>query len=110
MRENRSACSRRTLRHRTGLTIASLRLLDLLARQAADIIERAQSEEAFLKKNADLNAAYEEITSKEEELRQNIEELSLREKELIKSEADLKEALAEKEILLSEVHHGSRTT
>ncbi|WP_422150378.1 PAS domain S-box protein, partial [Methanoregula sp.] len=82
-----------------------LRLLDLLARQAADIIERAQSEEAFLKKNADLNAAYEEITSKEEELRQNIEELSLREKELIKSEADLKEALAEKEILLSEVHH-----
>ena len=38
-------------------------------------------------------------------LRQNIEELSLRELELIKSEADLKEALVEKEILLSEVHH-----
>ena len=34
-----------------------------------------------------------------------MEELSLRELELIKSEADLKEALVEKEILLSEVHH-----
>ena len=75
-----------------------LRLLDLLARQAADIIERAQSEEMLLKKNAALNAAYEEITSNEEELRQNIDELSRREQ-------DLNKVLAEKEVLLSEVHH-----
>ena len=117
-----------------------LRLLDLLARQAADIIERAQSQEILLKKNEDLNAAYEEIASTEEELRQtndvllanerhlvqknedlnvlneelnaaheelrqNIEELSLREQELTRSEVNLREALAEKEVLLSEIHH-----
>ena len=82
-----------------------LQLLDLLARQAADIIERAQAEEAFLKKNVELNEAYEAISSKEEELRQNLKELSLREHDLIKSEADLRDALAEKEILLSEIHH-----
>ena len=70
-----------------------------------DLTERKKTEEALLKKNEDLNAACEEIASKEEELRQNLEELSLREHELIKSAADLEGALAEKEALLSEIHH-----
>ncbi len=71
----------------------------------SDITDRKSAEEALLKKNADLNAAYEEIISTQEELRQNVEELSLREQELVHSEANLREALAEKEILLSEIHH-----
>jgi two-component sensor histidine kinase/HAMP domain-containing protein len=75
-----------------------LRLLDLLARQAADIIERSQSEDALLKKNADLSALNEELTAIEEKLHQNLKELSLREE-------DLSKALAEKEVLLSEIHH-----
>ena len=70
-----------------------------------DITRRKNAEEELKRKNADLNVAYEEISSTQEELRQNLEELSLREQELIKSEIELKEALTEKEALLSEIHH-----
>jgi PAS domain S-box-containing protein len=70
-----------------------------------DITERRKAQEELIHKNADLNAAYEEISSTQEELHQNLEELSLREQELIKSETELKDALAEKEILLAEIHH-----
>ena len=75
-----------------------LALLDLLARQAADIIEQAQSEEELLRKNADLNALNEQLTAKEEELHRNIGEIN-------RQEQDLRKALAEKEVLLSENHH-----
>jgi PAS domain S-box-containing protein len=63
-----------------------------------DITERKRAREELEKKNDDLNALNEELTSAEEELQQNVEELSLREEEL-------STALAEKEVLLSEIHH-----
>jgi PAS domain S-box-containing protein len=63
-----------------------------------DISERKRIEEELKQKHEDLNAAYEEITATQEELRQNIEEI-------IKREGQLNDALAEKEVLLSEIHH-----
>jgi len=63
-----------------------------------DITDRKRAEDELKRKHDELNVAYEEIRSTQEELRQNIEELS-------KREQDLNQALAEKEILLSEVHH-----
>jgi PAS domain S-box-containing protein len=63
-----------------------------------DITDRKRAEEELKQKHEDLNAAYEEITATQEELRQNVEEL-------MKSEEELNDTLAEKEILLSEIHH-----
>ena len=63
-----------------------------------DISERKRIEEELKQKHEDLNAAYEEITATQEELRQNIEKI-------IKREGQLNLALAEKEVLLSEIHH-----
>jgi len=65
---------------------------------AKTLLDARQSQEALSRKNEDLNAAYEEITATQEELRQNIDELTHREQEL-------HDALAEKEVLLSEIHH-----
>jgi PAS domain S-box-containing protein len=64
----------------------------------ADITERRNADENLKEKNENLIALNEELTATEEELHRNLEELSLREEELSK-------ALAEKEILLSEIHH-----
>jgi PAS domain S-box-containing protein len=72
---------------------------------AHDITDRKRAEEELKRRHEDLRAAYQEITSTQEELHQNLEELSLREQELTLSEASLRDALAEKEILLSEIHH-----
>jgi PAS domain S-box-containing protein len=63
-----------------------------------DISERKKSEKELKQKHEDLNAAYEEITATQEELQQNVDEL-------MKREHELNDALAEKEILLSEIHH-----
>jgi two-component system, sensor histidine kinase PdtaS len=63
-----------------------------------DITKRKRAEEELKQKNEDLNAALEEIASSQEELSRNVEELRHRERQL-------QEALAEKEILLSEIHH-----
>ena len=63
-----------------------------------EITERKKAENEVIRKNAELNEINEELTASEEELHQNVEELALREKEL-------QTALAEKEVLLSEIHH-----
>jgi PAS domain S-box-containing protein len=63
-----------------------------------DITSRRKAEEELIRKNDDLNSLNEELTSTQEELHQNIDELSRREQ-------DLGKALAEKEVLLSEIHH-----
>jgi PAS domain S-box-containing protein len=63
-----------------------------------DITELKKAEEELKQKNEDLNAANEELSSTQEELLQSFEELSMWEQELSK-------ALAEKEVLLSEIHH-----
>jgi|WetSurMetagenome_2_1015567.scaffolds.fasta_scaffold00269_9 PAS domain S-box-containing protein len=63
-----------------------------------DLTDRKKAEEELKQKHDALNAAYEEIAAAQEELKQNVEELTQR-------ESQLQEALAEKEILLSEIHH-----
>ena len=63
-----------------------------------DITKRREDEDELKQKHEDLNAAYEEITATQEELRQNVDELTSREHQL-------SQALAEKEVLLSEIHH-----
>ncbi len=70
-----------------------------------DITKRKQAEDDLAKRNAELSHLNEELTETHEELQQNLDELSQRERELSDNEARLKEALAEKEILLSEIHH-----
>ena len=71
----------------TGIGIAAVNLTDL--KLAKDELQRT---------NDELNALNEELSSTEEELHQNLEELAVREEKLSK-------ALAEKEVLLSEIHH-----
>ena len=63
-----------------------------------DITERRKAEEELIRTNEDLNALNEELTATQEELHQNVDEL-------IRREHDLSRALAEKEVLLSEIHH-----
>jgi len=63
-----------------------------------DISDRKRAEKELRNRNEDLNAAFEEITSTQEELQQTVDELSRR-------ELELNEALSEKEVLLSEIHH-----
>ncbi|HWQ67839.1 MAG TPA: PAS domain S-box protein [Methanospirillum sp.] len=63
-----------------------------------DITEQKRAEIDLIRKNEDLISAYEEISSTQEKLRQNLDTLESR-------EIQLNEALAEKEVLLSEIHH-----
>ncbi len=67
--------------------------------------ELLRNEQALVNKNEDLLAMNEELTATEEELQRHITELIRREDELRKNEEELKTIVAEKEILLSEIHH-----
>ncbi|HEX3002248.1 MAG TPA: PAS domain S-box protein, partial [Methanoregula sp.] len=64
----------------------------------SDITDRRFAEMELERKNMDLNAVNEELRATQEELRRNVAKLTRREHQL-------EEALAEKEILLSEIHH-----
>ncbi|HXX55413.1 MAG TPA: sensor histidine kinase, partial [Methanoregula sp.] len=77
-----------------------------------DISERKTAADELLLKNRLLNSANEELsrlnrelTATQGKLEQNLAALSQREQELSLNEGRLKETLAEKEILLSEIHH-----
>jgi PAS domain S-box-containing protein len=63
-----------------------------------DITGPRAADEERRRQHADLNAAYAELAATRDQLQQNIGELETREHQL-------NETLAEKEILLSEVHH-----
>jgi PAS domain S-box-containing protein len=83
-----------------GIDITERNKAEKALREAHDVLEaRVQERTKELRqKNEDLNALNKELTATQEELRQNLEELTLREE-------DLSKALAEKEVLLSEIHH-----
>ena len=77
-----------------------------------DISERKSAADELLLKNRLLNSANEELSrlnrelmATKDELQHNLAALSLREQELSLHERRLKDALAEKEVLLSEIHH-----
>jgi two-component sensor histidine kinase len=70
-----------------------------------NIDELGKTERELTAKNDDLNAINEELTATQEELHQTIGKLGRSEEVLRKNEEDLRESLAEKEILLSEIHH-----
>lgn len=76
-----------------------------LARSIRYARERNQIEQELVRKNAELDLINEELISAEDELRHNLEELKAREIELEKNQEKLSEALDEKEVLLSEIHH-----
>ena len=63
-----------------------------------DITRRKQIEESLVRKHAELNIAYDQITSTQEELKTKIIELNAR-------ELELNQTLKEKEVLLAEIHH-----
>ena len=70
-----------------------------------DITDRKRDEEDLKRKNIELNRLNKDLTSAQKELEQNVDDLSRNEKILRQHEEHLSQALAEKEILLSEIHH-----
>jgi len=72
---------------------------------SSDITDRKRAERELVARNCDLNLLNGELTAAQKDLRQSVDELNASEKELRRNQAKLGDALAEKEILLSEIHH-----
>ncbi len=66
--------------------------------EGRDITDRKLMEDELRQKNEELYAAYEQLTAAEEELRQQYDELA-------RKETAVAASLAEKEVLLREIHH-----
>jgi PAS domain S-box-containing protein len=81
-----------TLYAADGMTVSSV------IAQGQDISLRKLAETDLVRKN-------EELTAVQEELRQNVDELAASELMLRANETELKETIAEKDILLAEIHH-----
>ena len=71
----------------------------------SEVDERKKAEEELRRRYEDLNTINKELSTIQEKLRQNVSELEKNEENLRQNELKLKEALAEKEVLLSEIHH-----
>ena len=65
---------------------------------STDITGRKQAEDELKLRHDDLTAAYGQVTSAQENLRRNVEDLT-------RSKRQLHEALADREMLLSEIHY-----
>jgi PAS domain S-box-containing protein len=83
-----------------GIDITEQKRAEAALQKAHDELEErvGQRTAELGQRNEELGALNEELTATQEELRKNIEDLGEREK-------DLNRVLAEKEILLSEIHH-----
>ena len=75
--------------------------VNIIRTAISDVTELVTAEEKLALKSRDLDelsAAYQTIAEGKEELRRNMQELTHR-------ESQIRDALAEKEVLLSEIHH-----
>jgi PAS domain S-box-containing protein len=70
-----------------------------------EVDERRKADEKLKQRYEDLNRINAELSATQEKLRQNVCELEKNEENLKRNESNLKEALVEKEVLLSEIHH-----
>jgi two-component sensor histidine kinase len=73
--------------------------------QGQDITVRKRAEAELQRKNEELLLLNEELTATQDELQKNVDELCRSEQALRKNDVDLREALAEKDVLLAEIHH-----
>jgi PAS domain S-box-containing protein len=73
--------------------------------QGQDITVRKRAEAELLRKNEELVVLNKELIATQEELQRNVDELHRSEETQRKNASELREALAEKEVLLAEIHH-----
>ncbi|MDD1686029.1 MASE3 domain-containing protein [Methanoregula sp.] len=88
-----------------ALNTANEELFEIHEKLKATNEDLVANEHLLVVRNEELTSLNEELTAAQEELHRHVGELNRREEELRQNESRLKDALAEKEILLSEIHH-----